>query len=145
MPDLIHLLSFESHKLMMATPPHVKHWLKERVIEAMADPALDKQAALAKAMKQIQRELEIRLKSHPDAKAATIGLLVLFCVLLRHEVHEMAHSGHQLHTRQQIDSFLGHMSHVHQYAALLQPLLKGSYSLGSLETEALMRALRQTH
>lgn len=141
MPDLIHLLNFESHKLMMATPPHVKHWLKERVDEVLLDPALN-EAALIKAMKQVQQALDLRLKSHPDAKTAMIGLLITFSVLLRHELREMARLGHHLHTRQEVDSLLGHVNNVYRFASLVQPLLKGSYSL---ETETLVEALRRTH
>jgi hypothetical protein len=141
MPDLIHLLTVESHKLMQATPPHVKHWLKGKVDKVLQGPELT-EAAVIKAMKEVQRELDFSLKSNPQAKAAMIGLLVTYCVLLRHELREMAHLGHQPHTRQEL---LNHVNNVIRFSSLVQPLFKGSYSLQTEEIETIIEAMRRTH
>jgi hypothetical protein len=140
MPDVIQLLTYESHKLMLAMPPHVKYWLKEKVDKVLQEPELT-EAAVIKATKQVQQDLDLRLKSHPDAKNAMIGMLVGFCVLLRHEVREIGRLGHQPHTRQELDWMLHHMNNAMRLASLIQPLLKGSYCP---ETEVIMEALRRT-
>jgi len=141
MPDLIHLLNFESQKLMMATPPSVKHWLKRRVDEVLLDPALS-EAAVIKAMKQVQQALDLRLKSHPDAKNAMIGALIVYCVLLRNEVRAMVRLAHQPHARQESNSQLDHMNNMFRLASMLQPLLKQA---DALQIERLKDALRRIH
>ncbi|HSB63749.1 MAG TPA: hypothetical protein VLJ18_06255, partial [Thermoanaerobaculia bacterium] len=75
-------------------------------------------------------------------KAAMIALLVTYCVLLRHELRALAHLDHQPHSRQELNSLLGRVNNVVRFSSMVQPLLKASYSV---ETEALVEALRRTH
>jgi hypothetical protein len=140
MPNLIELLTLESHKLMMATPPAVKHRLKQKINKVLREELSE--AAMIKAMKEVQQDLDLRLKSHPDAKAAMIASLVAYCLLLRHELREMARLDHQLHTRRDLNSLLGHVNNAARFSSMVQPLLKGSYTV---RMEALVEALRRTH
>ena len=88
-------------------------------------------------MKKVQRELDLRLKSQPDAKSAMIGALIVYCVLLRDEVREMV-----LFAGQPGQNQLGRVNNVFVLASMIQPLLKeaDAHQIGELED-----ALRRLH
>jgi hypothetical protein len=141
MPDLIQLLTLESDKLMMAASPHLRHRLHGRIRMVLQEPGLTP-ALVTEAMKKVQRELDLSLKSHPDAKNAMVAVLIVFCVLLRNEARAMVHLAHASHGHRQSDLMAGHLNNVFRLASMLQPLLK---TANAHQTKTLQEALRRIH
>ncbi len=138
MPDLIELLTFESHKLVMAAPHLLKHRLKEKIKKLVREPFFN-EAAMIKAMKEVQRELDLHLRSHPDRERAMVGAMIVYCVLLREEVRQMVHLDHQ---HPDMHLLRGHVNNVFRLQAMIQPLLKEA---NAHQIEELEEALRRIH
>ncbi len=138
MLNLMHLINFEGHKLLMATQPPIKTLLKQKVQKLVTTPNWS-EATVIKAMKEIQRDLDYKLKSAPNGKLAAVGLLVVFVVMLKHEIRDINRLVNRPATSAANFRLVNHASQAAIFASMIQGLVKETYSV---ETESLMAVLR---